>query len=188
MLATYTKRQLVPFGEYMPYQKTLSKIFPFLTELNIVEDDYVSGNSTAIMDAAGGKIGNIICFESIYPYLARKSVLDGAELMVEVTNDSWLKDSPAIKQHLAHGIFRSIENGRYLIRSANSGISAVIDPCGRVVSQLDVNEQGVICESVYFCNQQTLYTKMGGILFPTLVIITLLWFVILLIKRIKSVN
>ncbi len=188
VLATYTKRQLVPFGEYMPYQKTLSKIFPFLTELNIVEDDYVSGNSTAIMDAAGGKIGNIICFESIYPYLARKSVLDGAELMVEVTNDSWLKDSPAMKQHLAHGIFRSIENGRYLIRSANSGISAVIDPCGRVVSQLDVNERGIICESVYFCNQQTLYTKMGDILFSTLVIITLLWFVILLIKRIKSVN
>lgn len=180
--ATYTKRQLVPFGEYMPYQKTLSKLFPFLTQLNIIEDDYISGDSTAVMQLDGGAIGNIICFESIYPELTRQSVLDGANLMVEITNDSWLKDSPAMYQHLAHGVFRSVENGRYLVRSANSGISAVIDSRGNVINELDINERGVIIDKVSFCKEETLYTKTGNILFPLCVGAVLIWYLILLIK------
>lgn len=182
--STYTKRQMVPFGEYMPYKKILSKLFPMLTELNIIEDDYISGDSAAIMQVAGGKVGNIICFESIYPSLTRQSVLDGAEIMVEATNDSWLKDSPAMQQHLAHGVFRSVESGRYLIRSANSGISAVIDSHGNIKSQLDVNEQGVIIDTVYFNSQQTPYTTMGDILFPICAVAALTGFFILLIRKI----
>lgn len=185
VIASYAKRQLVPFGEYMPYQKSLEKIFPVLGELNIIEEDYVSGNSSAIMEIGGGKIGNIICFESIYPKLSRQSVVDGAEVLVEVTNDSWLKDSPAMKQHLAHGVFRSVENGRYLVRSANSGISAVIDSCGNVVKQLDINEQGVITDIVYFSNEQTLYTKTGDMLYPLCLAAAILWIIILFIKRKK---
>ena len=188
VVANYAKRQLVPFGEYMPYQKALSKIFPFLNSLNIIEDDYVSGNSSEIMEIDGGRLGSIICFESIYPTLSRQSVLDGAELLIEVTNDSWLKDSPAMKQHLAHGVFRSVENGRYLVRSANSGISAVIDSHGKVTNQLDVNEQGIITDTVYFSDSQTLYTKTGDILFPVSCVIILVWCVILLIKKINLAN
>lgn len=188
VIANYAKRQLVPFGEYMPYQKTLEKFFPVLSELNIIEDDYVSGNGSSIMKIGNGKIGSIICFESIYAKLSRQSVADGAELLVEVTNDSWLKDSPAMKQHLAHGIFRSIENGRYLLRSANSGISAVIDSRGRVVKQLDINEQGVITDTVYFSNEQTLYTKMGDILFPLCCVTLVILVIILIIKRKKTTD
>ena len=184
--STYTKRQMVPFGEYMPYQKLLSKIFPSLTKLNIIEDDYVSGKSSAIINVAGGKIGTVICFESTYPKLSRQSTLDGAELLIEVTNDSWLEDSPAMYQHLAHGVFRSIENGRYLIRSANSGISAVIDNHGNVVSQLGANEQGVITDNVQFIENQTLYTKTGDIFLPALIILALILFVIIIIKKIKA--
>ncbi len=188
VVANYAKRQLVPFGEYMPYQKALSKLFPYLAELNIIEDDYVSGDSTAIMDIKGGKLGNIICFESIYPSLTRQSTLDGAEILIEVTNDSWLKNSPAMYQHLAHGVFRSVENGRYLVRSANSGVSAIIDSRGNVVSQLDINEQGVIKDTVYFSDEQTLYTKTGDILFPICCIVVFGWSVVLLIKRKKSAD
>ncbi len=184
----YAKRQLVPFGEYMPYKEALSKIFPVLTELNIIEDDYVPGNDTVIMEIGGGKVGNIICFESIYPSLSRDSVNGGAQLLVEVTNDSWLKDSPAMHQHLAHGVFRSVENGRYLVRSANSGISAVIDSRGRVVSQLDINEQGVIKDTVYFSDEQTLYTAIGDVLFPLCCITVIIHVIILIIKRKKSTN
>lgn len=179
----YAKRQLVPFGEYMPYQDALSKIFPVLTELNIIEDDYVSGSDTVIMEIGDGKVGNIICFESIYPSLARQSTRDGAQALFEVTNDSWLKDSPAMKQHLAHGVFRSVENGRYLVRSANSGISAIIDSRGRVVSQLDADEQGIISGTVYFSNEQTLYTILGNVLFPAYCGTVLLWIILILIKR-----
>ncbi len=186
--ANYAKRQLVPFGEYMPYQTTLSRLFPVLTDLNIIEDDYVSGSSTAIMEIGGGKIGNVICFESIYPKLTRQSTLDGAELLVEVTNDSWLKDSPAMSQHLAHGVFRSIENGRYLVRSANSGISAVIDSRGNVLKTLDPNVQGVISDTVYFSNEQTLYTLIGDILFPLCCAMVLVWILILYIRKIKTVD
>lgn len=188
VIKNYAKRQLVPFGEYMPYQETLSKLFPVLTELNIIEDDYVSGSDTVIMEIGGGKLGNIICFENIYPSLARQSVRDGAEALVEVTNDSWLKDSPAMHQHLAHGVFRSVENGRYLVRSANSGISAVIDSRGRVVSQLDIDEQGVIKDTVYFSDEQTLYTLTGDILFPIWCIVVLVWIIILFIKNKKPAD
>lgn len=184
----YAKRQLVPFGEYMPYKETLSKLFPVLTELNIIEDDYVSGSDTVIMEIGGGKLGNIICFENIYPSLARQSTRDGAQALIEVTNDSWLKDSPAMYQHLAHGVFRSVENGRYLVRSANSGVSAVIDSRGRVVSQLDINKQGVIKDTVYFSDEQTLYTLTGDILFPTWCVVVLVWIIILFIKRKKSTD
>lgn len=176
--ATYAKRQLVPFGEYMPYEKTVSKIFPFLKNLNIMEEDYVSGNDSAIMEFGGGKIGNVICFESIYPKLTRNSVLDGAELMIETTNDSWLKNSPAINQHLAHGVFRSVENSRPLIRSANSGISAFIDSRGRIKCKLAVSEQGVLTDTVRFSNEATLYTKVGDILFPISAGVLLMWWLV----------
>ena len=184
--ASYAKRKLVPFGEYMPYKDMLSKIFPVLSDLNIIEDDYVAGNSSEIMQVGGGSLGSIICFESIYPELSRQSVLDGAELLIEVTNDSWLKTSPAMKQHLAHGVFRSIENGRYLVRSANSGISAVIDSRGNVTRELDVNERGVITDTVYFNDEQTLYTTTGDILYPLCCATILVWILILYIKKIKN--
>ena len=183
VVSSYSKRQLVPFGEYMPYESLLSKLLPFLDGLNIIEDDYTAGNDTAVMEINGKKLGNIICFESTYPELSRQSVLDGAQLMIEVTNDSWLKDSVAMHQHLAHGVFRSIENGRYLVRSANSGISAVIDSRGRIKTTLDINEQGVINDTVYFCNEITLYTKTGDVLFPVCVVLLLILIVVFFVKN-----
>ncbi len=187
-VSIYTKRQMVPFGEYMPYKNILSKTFPMLTELNIIEDDYVAGQDTAIINTQNANLGSIICFESIYPNLTRHSVLDGANLLVEITNDSWLKDSPAMYQHLSHGVFRSIENGRYLIRSANSGISAVIDNKGRVKSELGINEQGAVTDTVQLIENQTLYTKTGDVLFPIGCAVILIWSVILFIKRKKPTD
>lgn len=184
----YNKRQMVPFGEYMPYKALLSKLFPVLTELNIIEDDYIGGTGAEIMSVGDGKLGNIICFESIYPHLTRQSTLDGAQLMIELTNDSWLKDSPAMYQHLSHGVFRSVENGRYLVRSANSGISAIIDSRGNIKSHLGINETGVITDTVQFIEKQTIYTKTGDVLFPVCCVAVLIWLVTLIIKKIKTVN
>ena len=186
--ANYSKRHLVPFGEYVPYEQTISKIFPFLSDINVLSDDYIAGDSSEIMTINEGKVGNIICFESIYPELSRRSVLDGAEILIETTNDSWLKDSPAMTQHLAHGVFRSVENGRYLVRSANSGISATIDSRGRIIKTLDIDQKGVITDTVYFCDETTLYTKTGDILFPVCVTILCILFTILLIKKLINKN
>lgn len=184
--ANYAKRHLVPFGEYMPYKQALSKIFPFLSELNIIEDDYISGSDSVVMQLNEGKVGNIICFENIYPELCRQSTLDGAEVIIEASNDSWLKDSPAMTQHLAHAVFRSVENGRYLVRSANSGISAVIDSRGNIKSQLGIDQQGTLTDTVHFENNITLYTKTGNILFPTLCACFGVISVVFLIKKIKN--
>lgn len=181
----YSKRVLVPFGEYMPYRRLLSKAFPFLTKLNVLEDDYTAGTDSALIEVKGKNVGNVICFESIYPSLTRQSTLDGAELLVEVTNDSWLEDSPAMKQHLAHGVFRSVENSRYLVRSANSGISATIDSRGRIIKELGALKKGTICDTVYFEDSKTLYTALGDILFPIYMAAIVLWCLGLIIKNAK---
>lgn len=188
VISSYSKRHLVPFGEYTPYYKTFNKLFPFLKELNIIDDEYTCGTDTSLMQINGGTIGNIICFESIYQNLVRQSVSDGAELIVEVTNDSWLKDSPAMWQHLAHGVFRSIENGRYIVRSANSGVSAIIDDHGRILQTLEPNKQGVISDTVYFTDTETVYTKIGDVIFYVYLISVFLWFAILIIIKIRSVK
>lgn len=181
----YSKRHLVPFGEFMPYQKIVSKVFPFLSELNIIEEDYICGTDSNIIELPKGNIGGVICFESIYPNLIRQSVNDGAQLIVELTNDSWLKDSPAMEQHLAHAVFRSVESGRYVVRSANSGISAVIDNCGRIKSTLDVNQKGVITDTVQFNSANTVYTKTGDIAFPIAVLLLLIFIIISIILKLR---
>ncbi len=182
---SYTKRVLVPFGECMPYRQILASVFPFLENINVLEEDYTAGNDTALIEIKGKQVGNVICFESIYPNLARESVKDGAKLLVEVTNDSWLEDSPAMKQHLAHGVFRCVENSRALIRSANSGISATIDSHGRIIKELSPDEQGVINDTVYFEDTETLYTKTGDIIFPAYITVVAIYCLILLLKKIK---
>ena len=186
LVGIYSKRQLVPFGEYMPYETTLDKVFPFLKNLNIIEDKYIGGSDSAIIDSSVGKIGNVICFENIYPALSRQSVLDGAEIMVEATNDSWLKDSPAMSQHLAHAVFRSVETDRCLIRSANSGISAIIDSRGNVIKQLGINESGVIVGNVYLNDNVTLYTKTGDFLFWISIILLTIISICSIIKNLKK--
>ncbi len=182
----YSKRVLVPFGEYMPYRRLLGRIFPFLENINVLSEDYTAGKDSALIEVKGKQIGSIICFESIYPRLTRQSTRDGAELLVEVTNDSWLEDSPAMKQHLAHGVFRSVENSRWLVRSANSGVSATIDSRGRIRQELGALKQGVIADAVNFENEKTLYTAVGDILLPTYALILLLWCTYLIIKSEKS--
>ena len=186
--AVYTKRKMVPFGEYMPYKALLSKMFPMLDDINVVEDDYIAGTTPQIMYVNDGKIGNIICFENIYPALTRQSTLDGANLLVELTNDSWLETSPAMYQHLSHGVFRSVENGRYLVRSANSGISAVIDNHGKIKSALGINKQGVITETVKLCEGETIYTKTGDVAFYLCCVLALVFLIIQFIKRKKPTD
>ncbi len=184
--APYSKRVLVPFGEYMPYRNVLARIFPFLENINVLSEDYTAGKDSALIEIKGKEVGNIICFESIYPRLTRESTRDGAQLLVELTNDSWLEDSPAMNQHLAHGVFRSVENSRTLVRSANSGVSAIIDSRGRIISELAPDERGVIAETVYFENSKTLYTAIGDILFPIYTLAVSVWCAVLIIKHKKA--
>ena len=134
----YYKRQRVPFGEYFPYRNFLTSI-PLLggiiDHLNPMHSDTAPGRDAALFSTRYGKLGTLICFESVYPQVARESVQAGANLLVIVTNDGWYKDAIALYQHLGHAVLRALENDRFVIRAGNTGISAFIDSHGRILAQ-----------------------------------------------------
>lgn len=132
-LGRYRKQHLVPFGEFMP----LEGIFPALKRLLPLWDSCTPGEGAAVMDvkAGGGSsaipASPLICFEDTMPYLARRAANAGARMLVNQSNDAWFDGSCEPRQHLAQAVFRAIENGVPLVRSANGGISGVVDAVGR---------------------------------------------------------
>ncbi len=135
-LGWYDKEHLVPFGEYVPPFLDL----PFLRPLLQGIGEFLPGRSTGplVSPVRGGTarplvLGVLICYESIFPELARKQVAEGATLLVNISNDAWFGRSSAPEQHLSLGILRAVEQRRWLARSTNTGISAFVDPSGTVV-------------------------------------------------------
>ena len=130
----YRKQHLVPFGEYIPFEN----IVPPLKKLLPVGDSCTPGEECAIMklprrDGSGTlEISPLICFEDIMPYLARRAARGGARLLVNQSNDAWFDGSCEPRQHLAQSVFRAIENGVPLVRSANGGVSGMVDAVGRM--------------------------------------------------------
>ena len=126
----YTKRHLVPFGEYVPMRSLLEVLIPPLAELSALGDDLTAGEDVVLFDTEDARIGALICFDSIYEELNRDSVTAGAQWMMVSTNDSWFRDSAAVYMHQSQSQLRAIESGRYFLRSANTGISSVISSKG----------------------------------------------------------
>ncbi len=184
----YHKRHLVPFGEKMPYGETLSRIFPVLDEINLLSSDLAAGTSSNLMQTEKGKVGAIICFESLFPSLTRKTVRDGAELIVLVTNDSWYKDSPGVWQHLAHAVFRSVENSRSTVRCANSGVTAFIDERGCITKELGPLKKGVLTGEVSFSREVTLYHLVGDVFLPAVFFAFVLSYIVLLVFERRKRN
>lgn len=160
----YNKRHLVPFGEYVPLRKLVSVLIPPLAELSALELELTPGEDSALLETAWGKVGSMICFDSIYEMLGIQSVRDGAELMVISSNDSWFKDSKAIYQHQIQAQFRAIEQGKYLLRSANTGISTILTPTGEILSRIDPLVEGYLVEQVSIRTRDTLYSVIGNTL------------------------
>ena len=159
----YDKRHLVPFGEYVPLRDLITALVPPLAELSALEDDLDAGADSNLFSTQWGEIGSMICFDSIYEALGRDSVRDGADLMVISSNDSWFRDSAAVYQHRAQGQIRAIEEGRYVLRSANTGISAVITPKGEMMSEIEPLVDGyAVCE-VASIERNTLYMRIGNL-------------------------
>ncbi len=173
--SVYSKRHLVPFGEKVPYRSVLTAVLPFLGEINMLSNDLAAGTEPEIISGEKGDFGAIICFESLFAPLVRESVRAGAEMLVLVTNDSWYEDSPAIWQHLAHAVFRSVENGRGTARCANSGVSALIDAYGQIPEELGPMEKGVLVGDLSFSHERTLYTLLGDTTLPLCSFALLLW-------------
>lgn len=155
--AVYRKMHLVPFGEYVPLKNLLFFAGPLVQAVS----DFSPGTSPVLMPVGEHRVSTAICYEIVYPELVRQFVARGSELLTTITNDAWFGRTSAPHQHFAQAAMRAIENGRYLVRSANTGISGVVDPYGRVAARSGLFEPAVLVEDVRFVQAPTVYTRIG---------------------------
>ena len=153
----YDKVHLVPFGEYLPFPS----IFGFAGGLTKEVGEFTHGASRAPLDAGATRLGIFICYESIFPDEIRRFALDGAQVLVNNSNDGWYGDSGAWKQHLQQTRMRAIENQRWLLSATNTGLTASIDPWGRVVAQAPRRERTTLVAPYSLVSSTTFYTRHG---------------------------
>jgi apolipoprotein N-acyltransferase len=140
VLDRYDKQRLVPFGEYLPLRQLF---YPVLKVTNLFYEDFDFGPGTAqLLNLPGLKIGAEVCFESTFVGPSKDRARRGAQLLLTVTNDAWFGNSSALPEHLNCGVFRAVENRQYFIQAGNTGISAVIDPYGRILHRTRANQRG----------------------------------------------
>jgi len=163
LVARYHKMHLVPFGEYVPLQTLFTLGGRFTAKLVQEVSDFTPGTEATIGVVDGHRVGGFICYEAIFPSLVRRFAVGGAELLVNITNDAWYGTTSAPHQHLAMVAFRAIENGRYLVRAANTGITAVVDPRGRVLEPTRLFDTTVLVREVPFVADTTFYTRHGNV-------------------------
>lgn len=153
------KMHLVPFGEYVP----LGRLLPFVSKLVVGIGDFSSGERVRPLPAQDTSIGTLICFEGIFPELAREYVRSGARVLVNITNDAWFGRSSAPYQHLSMAVFRAIETRTPLIRAANTGITAIIDHNGHIRAMTPLFEQGFRTGTIKPGSGDSLYTRIGDV-------------------------
>ena len=155
----YDKVHLVPYGEYVP----LRRFFPFIGKLVVGVGDFKSGKGFHPLTIAGHRLGVLICYEGIFPEAARDYKREKAEILVNITNDAWFGRTSAPHQHLSMTVFRAIENRLYLVRAANTGISAMIDPNGEILSRTGLFERTILKGDVKIIDEKTCYTAYGDV-------------------------
>src|SRR5262249_5862301 len=155
--AKYDKIHLVPFGEFVP----LGWLIGFVRSWAEFISDFASGRSETIFPLPGAPFGTVICYEIIFPEHFRAFVAGGASFMVNITNDAWFGRTSGPWQHLAMLSLRAVEHRVGIARSANTGISAFVEPTGRVAQMLPLLERGVLRGRVPLRSGVTLYTRLG---------------------------
>lgn len=160
----YQKRHLVPFGEYVPMRKLVTTLVPPLAEISMLANDITAGSEATVITVGDAACAPLICFDSIYEELTRASVLAGGNIIAISTNDSWFSDSRAIWQHNYHAVLRAVENGRSVIRAANTGVSSLILPSGETIELLEPLEEGYLIGELPLNEDITLYTRLGNVI------------------------
>ena len=171
----YDKIHLVPFGEYVPLRKFLF----FIDKLVVGVGDYAPGDSYIRAVTPFGSFGTLICYEIIFPGLARKFYTKGGDFIVTITNDAWFGKTHGPYQHFSMAVFRAIENRKPVIRAANSGISGFIDSSGRILSQTELFKRTFSIRDLKTDKTLTAYTKYGDIFSYLCIVCSLL----LLLKK-----
>ena len=153
----YDKVHLVPFGEYLPFPK----LFAFAGGLTKEVGEFQQGRTHTPLDAAGARWGTFICYESIFPDEVREGPREGAQVLLNISNDGWYGDSGAWKQHLQQTEMRAIENDRWLLAGANTGKTASIDPYGRIVATIPRKMRAALGAPYALISGTTFYTRHG---------------------------
>ncbi len=152
----YDKIRLVPFGEYVPLRKMLF----FAKKLVHAVGEFEFGAKDTPLDGHH-HYGLAICYEIIFPQIARQQVIHGADVLVTITNDAWYDGTSAPRQHLNQARLRAVETDRYMLRAATTGISAFIDPTGRILMELPMNRQGILYPKFESRHSTTPYVRFG---------------------------
>ncbi len=156
----YDKMHLVPFGEYVPLQSYL----PFVRRMAHMIGDFSAGQDPRpLVSSTGASVGVMICFESLFPEISRAFSRGNANLLANITNDMWFGDTAAPHQHLTLLTFRAVENRRWIVRAANTGISAFIDPAGRIVAEAPLFEPAVLVDNVSMLQVHSFYSRHGDL-------------------------
>lgn len=157
---SYDKQRLVPFSEYDPDALALvGRLLGPVTE----GDPYVPGTRATVLRAGPVPFAAPVCFEVTYPELVRRFRANGAQLLVNLSNDAWFGPGGYPEMHLAHAVFRAIETRTWVVRGANTGISAAIDPLGRVRERLDAFSEGAFVAEVAASDVETFYARHGDV-------------------------
>ncbi len=167
--AIYRKMHLVPFGEYVPLKRLLFFAGPLVEAVA----DFSAGDAPVMMPVGGHNVSTAICYEVVYPDLARHAVAMGSQLLTTITNDAWYGRSSAPWQHFEQASLRAVEQGRYLARSANTGVSGIVDPYGRVLVRSAIFEQTTLLGEIRFLEGRTVYARIGDVLAYGCAVLTL---------------
>lgn len=178
VMGRYDKVHLVPYGEYVP----LRKVLPFVEGFTAGIGDFSSGKGFYPLTMNDKKIGVLICYEGILWNAAREYKNHSAELLVNITNDAWFGATSAPFQHFSMTVFRAVETRLYLVRAANTGISGVVNPTGRITARTGIFQRDALKENVRFVNVPTIYSRYGDIL----VAISFLMIIVLQIISLKG--
>jgi apolipoprotein N-acyltransferase len=180
----YHKNILVPFAEYVPVRW----LFFFAENLMEGVSDFSPGSGVRVASVDEGTVGATICYEAIYPGLVRRFVQNGAGLLVNLTNDAWFDRSSAPDQHFWMAVVRAVETRRYMVRAANTGISAIVDPYGRVLKRSGLFEQTVVTGKIAFRNDETLFVRTGDVVGFTSAVVTVLFGAMMVVLRYTKHN
>ena len=164
----YRKVRLVPFGEYVPFRRLLFFAAPLVEAVG----EFAPGDAPVMLPMAGRPVSTAICYEVVYPALIREGVLEGSTLLTTITNDAWFGRSSAPYQHFEMAALRAVEQGRYLARSANTGISGIVDPYGRVLMASALFTSEVLVGDVRLIEERTIYAQIGDVVAYASVVVT----------------
>jgi apolipoprotein N-acyltransferase len=169
----HRKNHLVPFGEFIPSRKFLARFFDILNTMGDVD----KGSDTNVFNIGELSIGSTICSENFFPDIARRFILNGAKVLTNHTNDAWYVDTAEPYQHFMMNVFRAVENRKFILVSANTGISGIIEPSGIILDKTRMQKEDILNGTFSQNDFRAFYTKFGDI-FVKLCIVVLLVLVI----------